>query len=183
MSNTGQNLRVNPDTGMLVDTDPAAPGVQPDGQLQYAAGDANAGKAPNVVAAADTNPDTDPTAPTELYNIDSALDIVTEQDPPNAGTLNTTGSLGVDISDVSGFDIGAQDGRTGFAALQPSGMTASRLYSINLDTGAAGDLGVIGDGQAIRGPAIAIPSDTGRKDFKLMVREKLRRDNGGASPL
>ena len=55
VSNTGQNLRLHPKTGAVVDADPKTDGMQPDGQLSYAAGDKHAAQKPNIVAAAYTN--------------------------------------------------------------------------------------------------------------------------------
>ena len=76
-SDSEQNLRVNPDTGMVAAVD---------GMLAYAAGDINFGQNPNVVGSAYTN--SRPTATTTtLYDIDSALDIVVIQNPPNEGVL------------------------------------------------------------------------------------------------
>lgn len=40
-----------------------------------------------------------------LYVIDSSLDILAIQDPPNDGVLNTVGSLGVDTNNRTAFDI------------------------------------------------------------------------------
>ena len=67
--------------------------------------DANAGRTPRVSAVAYTNPDTDPMTGTTLYDIDSALDVLTTQAPPNNGRLNTVGSLGIDVREQAGFDI------------------------------------------------------------------------------
>ncbi|MFN7727290.1 MAG: DUF4394 domain-containing protein, partial [Rubrivivax sp.] len=53
------NLRLHPDTGAAVDFDPATPGLQPDPELHYAAGDASAGRLPDVVAAGYTYNKTD----------------------------------------------------------------------------------------------------------------------------
>ena len=77
--------------------------------------------------------------------IDSNLDQVAIQAPPNAGTLNATGKLGVDATGPIGFDIysDVRDGSTervqGFAALTTS--TGSRFYEVNLFTGSADRVG------------------------------------------
>jgi hypothetical protein len=172
VSNTGQNLRINPDTGAVAAVDQA---------LKFAAGDANSGKTPRVVAAAYTNPDTDPTTGTTLYDIDAGLDVLVTQNPPNDGVLNTVGPLGVDAGDLVGFDIAPGVGLTvtrngaatpgagatagvnisnmqGFAALQPAGSNAARLYTIDLGTGKATDRGMIGRGEAVRGLAVSLDS-------------------------
>ena len=86
---------LNPVTGALAATDP---------NLAYAAGDSNAGANPNVVGSAYTNSFSG-TLTTTLYNIDSALDILVTQNPPNNGRLNTVGSLGFNTTNQVGFDI------------------------------------------------------------------------------
>lgn len=48
------NLRLHPDTGQVVDGDPATPGVQPDTPLAYARGDVHEGRQPDIVGAAYT---------------------------------------------------------------------------------------------------------------------------------
>lgn len=155
VSDADQNLRINPNTGAIVDSNLVTPGIQPDGSLAYAAGDVNAGTNPNVVASAYTN-NFDGTLSTTLYGIDSNLDVLVTQIPPNAGTLNTVGSLDVDFSNLSGFDILTKDGvNTAFAA------SGSTLYTINLNTGAATSTGTVGDGSTLKGlAAVPVPEPT-----------------------
>jgi len=145
VSDGDQNLRINVDTAETT----------VDGTLKYAPGDANASANPMVVAAGYTNSMAGATA-TALYVIDSNLDILAKQDPPNDGVLNTIGKLGVDVTDVAGFDI-APDGNKAFAALNTAGGTATDLYTIDLNTGAAMKVGPIGGGQPIRGLAAILP--------------------------
>jgi hypothetical protein len=133
VSNTGQNLRLNPNDGSLTATDgPLNPGT------------------PSAAAAAYTNNFAGATT-TTLYVIDSGTDTLNIQNPPNNGTLVSVGALGVNTTNVAGFDISPTDG-TAFAALTV-GM-ASQLYRINLTNGAATLAGNIG-GTGLR--AIAIP--------------------------
>jgi hypothetical protein len=143
-SDSEQNLRVHPDTGMVAAVD---------GMLAYAAGDINFGQNPNVVGSAYTN--SRPTATTTtLYDIDSDLDIVVIQNPPNNGTLTTVGPLGVNTTDLVGFDIASRT-NTAYASLTPVGDTFSRLYTVNLSNGTATEIGPIGGlGQVID---IAVP--------------------------
>jgi hypothetical protein len=125
VSDTEQNLRVNPNDGTLSATD--AP-------LAYGAGDANNGDNPNVVGAAYTNNFAGAGA-TTLYDIDSGQDVLAIQNPPNAGTLVTVGPLGVDTTDRVGFDISGTTG-VAYASLTTSaGVT--QLYTINLLSGTA----------------------------------------------
>jgi hypothetical protein len=138
VSDADQNLRINVQTGATII----------DGTLSFNTGDANAAANPNIVAAAYTNNFAGATT-TTLYGIDSNLDILVIQNPPNDGKLTTVGALGVDVSSEAGFDIAANSFRA-FAALTPTGGSASNLYNINLTTGVATLVGAIGGGQIIR---------------------------------
>ncbi len=141
-----QNFRINVDTGE----------VTVDGTLTYATGDANTGSDPSITAAAYTNSFAGTTA-TQLYNIDTALDTLVLQNPPNDGILETIGSLGVDFDTVGGFDIlSASNGfNMAFA------VSDSVIYTIDLSTGAATRLGQL-DGIAdnLIGLTVNILSDT-----------------------
>lgn len=141
VSEQEQNLRVNVETAEAT----------VDGTLAYADGDANAGTNPNVVAAGYTN-SVAGAQTTTLYVIDSNLDTLATQNPPNEGVLNTVGQLGVNASEIVGFDIAA-DGNRAFAAVTPQGATASELHSIDLSSGRATRVGPIGGGQTVRGLA------------------------------
>jgi hypothetical protein len=150
-----QNLRLNPDTGAVVDADPNIDGVQPDGNLAYDAADVNKDATPRLAGAAYTNSVAGATSTTN-YAIDTGLDVLVTQGSaggmpvsPNTGRLFTVGRLGVDASDAASFDITA-DGRA-FAALTRPGESTSALYAIDLATGAARSLGTLGAGQVIRG--------------------------------
>ena len=141
-SNDDQNLRLNPNNGALAATDTA---------LAFAAGDANSGTNPTLVGSAYTNSFAGATT-TTLFGIDSALDILVSQIPPNAGALNTIGSLGFNTTDQVGFDIFAF-GNQAFASLTAAG-GGSSLFSINLSTGAATQIGAIGGGLQITDIAV-----------------------------
>jgi hypothetical protein len=138
VSDSGQNLRVNPDTGAIAAVDAG---------LAYAGGDPNFATIPGVVACAYNNNDNIPETLTVLFNIDATRDILVRQDPPNAGTLNTIGALGVDITDVAGFDISGNTG-IAYAGLVVKDGSKKRLrttlFTVNLATGATTSLGRIG---------------------------------------
>ena len=151
VSDADQNMRLNPNDGTVVDFDTGAAGTQPDANLAYASGDPNAAQNPNVVGSAYNNNEAGSTA-TTLYGIDTNLDILVTQNPPNDGTLNTVGALGVDASDVLGFDI--QSGNVAFASMVVAGTT--NLYTINLTTGQATLVGATGNPN-VRGIAISPP--------------------------
>jgi hypothetical protein len=121
VSNTGQNLRINVDTGAVtVDT-----------PLAYASG----GGTPGVLGVAYTNQVGGAVANTTLYDIDTANGLLDTQAPPNNGTLNAVGSLGV--AGLTSFDI---DG-FGNAAYAASGTS---FYTVNLASGAASLVGAFG---------------------------------------
>lgn len=129
IGNDGQNLRHNINAGGV---------TLVDGALNYTAGTPAAG----VTGAAYTNNDLDPLTATTLYDIDSTMDQVVLQSPPNAGSLAATGKLTVDSTSSVGFDIfstvvnGATVKVQALASLKAAdGLT--RLYSINLPTGKA----------------------------------------------
>jgi hypothetical protein len=149
VSDTGQNLRVNVDTGITTE----------DGDLNYL-GPPPVNPALGVTAVAYTNNDADPNTATTLFDIDTSLDQVTVQAPPNAGTLNPTGKLLVDVSSPVGFDIystivssGTTVDNDAFASLTTA--SGSAFYSIDPLTGRATKVG------SFRVPVvdIAIPLD------------------------
>jgi hypothetical protein len=151
---TGLNFRVNPNNGAPVDgnlnnttTPPAL--TNTDGLINGASG---------VSGAAYTNSfgQSLTGGVTSQYVIDAGSDQLFIQNPPNAGTLTvglaiTVGGAPLDFSAVSGFDIPSNVRVTtsgtppvagsAFAALTVAG--AQRLYSIDLVTGAATDLGAL----------------------------------------
>ncbi|HRI44687.1 MAG TPA: DUF4394 domain-containing protein [Fimbriimonadaceae bacterium] len=132
-----ENRRLHPITGVSVAVD---------GNLNYVAGDPNFGRNPNIVGSAYTNNFAGATT-TTLYNIDSDLDILVTQIPPNAGGLNTVGMLGIDTTGLVGFDISGLSG-TAFASLTSPGthVVSSNLFRISLGTGGASFVGTIGNG-------------------------------------
>ena len=127
MSNTEQNLRLNPNDGTLSATDGA---LNPAG---------------NTVAVAYSN-NFPGTASTVLFSIDSAAGTLGIISSPNGGgPINTVGSLGLGtaLNENIGFDI-VDSNPFGFASITVGGQ--SRLYSVDLATGAATNLGAIGSG-------------------------------------
>lgn len=117
VSNTGQNLRVVPETGAIGFVD----------------GNLNPGT-PSVSAAAYLNNFAGTTA-TTLFDIDFETDKLFKQDPPNSGTLVQIGPLGVDVETANGFDIGGTS-NTAYAILTCKD-DGTKIYSIDLATGKA----------------------------------------------
>jgi hypothetical protein len=79
---------------------------------------------------------------------------------PNGGVITPIGSLGFTLNPTNdgGLDI-ASDTGIAYAALTSSTDNLTRLYTINLMTGAATPLGIIGAGTAeIRGLTVVLPT-------------------------
>jgi len=137
VTSANDNLRVNPNDGAL---------AMEDGDLAYAAGDENAGEDPGVTAAGYTNTTTETATATTLFVIDTDLDVLAIQDPPNEGVLNTVGGLGVDATFANGFDIVISEfsgENAAFAILEVAGNQS--LYTIDLETGRASFVSEIND--------------------------------------
>lgn len=113
VTNMGQNLRLNPETGAVAAVDGALnPGTPSISEVAYT----------NNMAGATT---------TTLFDIDVTTDKLYIQNPPNNGTLVEVGDLGVNAEGAAGFDI--TDNNLAYTALRVG--TRSRLYVVNLTTG------------------------------------------------
>ena len=152
VSDTGQNLRHNVNAGGVTIVDDP---------LDYPASVNGVGPAATfVTGSAYTNNDLSPDTATTLYALDSALDQIALQSPPNDGTLAATGKLTVDAGPAVGFDIystirsGVTVGVQGLASLQTVA-GANNLYSISLPTGKASARGSFPSQYKVIG--IAIP--------------------------
>ncbi|AQG82164.1 DUF4394 domain-containing protein [Spirosoma montaniterrae] len=137
VTNSGQNLRLNPNDGTVTAVD----------------GNLNPGS-PNVTAAAYTNNFAGTTS-TVLFDIDTRTEnaMLMRQDPPNAGGLVAVGSLGIPIEGGNGFDIGGTS-NSAYALLRSGGTT--RIYSINLTTGQASNGIALPGNPTVRGFALGL---------------------------
>ena len=147
VSNLDSNLRLNPTNGAIAGTDST---------LAYAVGDPNDGTDPQVTHIAYTNGAG--AISTTLYGIDVGLDSLVRIGSaggtpvsPNSGQLTTIGPLGLDATSSGGFDVDPGTGLA-WAALRVAG--TSRLYSIDLATGAATLIGAIGSAGDFDGLAV-----------------------------
>jgi hypothetical protein len=143
ISNTGQNLRHDVVGGVTTE----------DGDLNYLA--PAVPPALGLTGAAYTNNDLDADTGTTLFDIDTMMNQVVIQSPPNAGTLVPTGKLfdasqpTVDGGSPVGFDIytevnaGRAFGNHAFASLVVGGVTS--FYRMNLLTGEASLIGLFND--------------------------------------
>jgi hypothetical protein len=164
------NYRLNPNNGAIVDFDPNTAGVQPDGNLNYAAGDAGAGQNPTVGTAAYLNSFVGSTT-TRLYTLDHALGFVSLQDPPNNGTLTGSRQLvgvngvgvGGAIGPINDLDV-YYNGTTNvpyLAAAASASPNISRLYTLDelgvaIATQTATDQGQIGLGISVRDISVTL---------------------------
>jgi hypothetical protein len=135
VSDSGNNIRINPDTGAVAAFDSGINGATNSlDEIAYT----------NNFAG---------TTSTSLYGIDSATDSLYQITDANNGTTVLTGPLGVAADSRVGFDVSYDDGNA-YASLTVSGV--SKLYTINLTTGAATAIGTIGAGT----PLIGLSSET-----------------------
>ncbi|HVY63597.1 MAG TPA: DUF4394 domain-containing protein [Gammaproteobacteria bacterium] len=130
VSDAGQDLRINVDTGVTTT----------DGNL-------NPG-APAVFAAGYTSSYSPTPAATKLFDLDLATMSLQQQNPPNDGTLVPIGPLdptaALMFTNIGEFDIAGGDDGLSLAALQPVGAAQSSLYRVSLKTGAVTALGTLG---------------------------------------
>ncbi|MBC6605491.1 DUF4394 domain-containing protein [Hymenobacter sp. BT188] len=150
VSTSNKNYRLNPTNGEKTD----------DADLNPAGG--------VISSAAYTNsgPGTAP-ATTILYNYNAANNQLVRQDAPNTGTFATVGSSGITVNAAQGvdfdiyFDPSAPAATQNKAFLVASTGTGSlvnsdRLYTVNLSTGAATEVEVVGAGMPITGVSALI---------------------------
>jgi hypothetical protein len=135
VSNTAQNLRLHPETNALVAMD------------GYLKGYTDV----KVAAAAYTNNFAGATT-TQLYDIDPDVDKLFLQMPPNDGVLKEVGPLGMNISDIGGFDI-ASGSNFAIASVLYNGIW--ELVEVNLSSGSLIKIGNLPSGKII---GIAIPT-------------------------
>ena len=116
VSNTGQNLRLNPNDGAVVAVDMnLSPGMPMIGAAAYT--DNFAG-----------------TTSTSLFVIDHNTDKLYFQNPPNDGILVERGSLGIDITSSNGFDIGSRSQK---AYLLATVGNETKIFTVSTTTGSA----------------------------------------------
>ena len=157
----GWNLRLHPDTGAVVDSDPNTPGLQLDGRLAYDTSDINAGKPARVVAAGYSYNKLNAKITTN-YALDGAMGLLLHQGTkegvapmvsPNTGRLFTVGDLGIGPFAHATFDI-SDIAPTAYAGVRAAGAKATRWHRVDLTTGRATFIGTVGGGEPLVGAAI-----------------------------
>ena len=133
VTNTGQNLRLNPETGAVAATD---------GSIATTS---------SITGVAYTNSKSGATS-TILYDIDMTSGKLFKQDPPNNGTLVEVGNLGFMFTGQAAFDINPDNS---VALLSATTGDKNNLYTVNLATGKADKIGKLAE----KIIDLAIPTD------------------------
>lgn len=121
VTNAGQNLRLNPETGTVAAEDKMLnPGT------------------PSLIGAAYTNSFAGASS-TTLFDIDLSTQKLVKQSPPNDGVLVEVGSLGVTATGEGGFDI-SPDNKVALASLTVGDKNG--LYTVDTATGKVTKLGI-----------------------------------------
>lgn len=169
VSDAGENLRLNQTSGAVVDGDATTDGTQGDTALS--------GDATVPVAAAYTNsyPLQFRTAlaatSSTLFVIDPSTDMLARQGAapgttgacpadvgnPNCGVTTNIGATGIDFGSDTSFDIigGSTAGSTNYVNAVAYAVSGNNLYRVNLVTGAATLVGLIG-GTAITASTVQL---------------------------
>lgn len=140
VSNTGQNLRLHPDTGLVAAVD---------ARLNRPGSDRLV-----IVGAAYTNSVPGATS-TTLYTIDAETRALQTQVPPNDGTQNRVGMTNIDMSELAGFDISPTTG-IAYIATRVRGSNASALYQVSLTNADTTLIGVFDRADQVSGLALPI---------------------------
>ncbi len=139
VSDNGQNLRINVDTGMVITDAPLS----------------RAG----VTGAAYTNAFAT-ACRSQAYYIDTSTDELLTSSDASGGLLTVVGPLGVDATAAGDLEIATDaNGNTGYAVLVVGGAATS--YQVNLQTGTAATAGPVTNldsGELLRDSAIAPPA-------------------------
>lgn len=164
INSLGQNFRINPNTGTVVDGDlggvVAVTGTNMDGALN---GGAIAAQGTAYVNNAANNGGI-----TTQYTVDENSDRLFIQNPPNAGMLSAPLTLSPRVNTILGFDIApgvtttagnaAVTSGSGFLLLRRGAATPESLASVNLVTGAISNITAITGGATARGLAVQNPA-------------------------
>lgn len=165
INSLGQNFRMNPNTGAVVDGDlggasgPVA-GTNMDGALNGGATAAHGTAYVNNVA--------NNGGITTQYTVNENPGTLFIQSPPNAGTLSAPLALSPAINTILGFDIApgvttllintAVTSGTGYLLLRSSAVSPESLATVNLVTGAVSNITTIAGGTGARGLAVQNPA-------------------------
>jgi hypothetical protein len=157
VNSAGQNFRMNPNNGAFVDGNAGVAGVNRDGSVN--------GATTAVQETAYTNSAPGVTVTTQ-YAVDSTIDAVCIQNPPNNGTQTMCQTFSMPVDAVVGFDIAPQvtvatsnapATGSGVAVLRLGGAVTESLVTIDLTSGTVGTPVQLGSG-GIQGLALHSPA-------------------------
>ncbi|MBN9483325.1 MAG: hypothetical protein BGO70_12660 [Bacteroidetes bacterium 43-93] len=161
----GKNYNINPVNGAIVSTD---------ADLSFGLADVNHLATPSIGAIAYTNSYVG-AGTTALYSYDMALNVLAAIDSPATGVLHTIGNTGLMVNTVThsiDMDVYVDPvtlNSTAYLAANTNADLNDNLYSIDLNTGIATSLGLIGGGLDVKNIAItinrALPAVTGKMIF------------------
>lgn len=157
VNSAGQNFRMNPNSGAFVDGNAGVAGINMDGAIN--------GATTTAQETAYTNSAPSSTVTTQ-YAIDSAIDAICIQNPPNNGTQTMCQPLTAPVDAVLGFDIApavtvatsnVPAMGSGVAVVRLGGAASESLASIDLANGMVGTPVPLGSG-GISGLALHAPA-------------------------
>lgn len=158
----GDNLRLDPDSGQVIDVDATSEGLQLDADLAYAQREFWTGQQPRVAAAAFSN-SRPGSRQTTIFAIDRVSGALVTQGSheraftriaPETGLLHVVGRLGIALGEGAvSFDVSTAN----IALLCVTTSGRSALYEVDLRTGRASPLGRMGVDVAVTAMAIAPP--------------------------
>lgn len=155
ITNTGENLTINPTFASLIRTDPA---------VAFRSGDVNQNAPARVTGLAYSN-NILFGGSTVLFGIDSGRNVLVRvgTSSPSDGQLSTIGHLGRRVGSRIGFDIVTLSDGTdvAYAALQRPRQPFSGFYTINLTTGAATLIGTVGNRRLLTDLAVDLRNTAG----------------------
>jgi hypothetical protein len=146
ISSLGEALRLDADTGAVIDARPFVRGIQIDGPLAYDAGDTNAAVTPSVVTIAHDNNYVGAAGST-LFGIDPVTQAVVEFSGAGTDRLTTGTSLSA-IADIASLDIFSKaGGDVAYLAVRSPNQRPVTLFRFNLQSGTTLRLGDIASGR------------------------------------
>jgi hypothetical protein len=151
VSDRGEVLRLNADTGDVVDARPFVRGVQIDAPLHYAAPDATVADVPTVA-----HPNNFAgAAGSTLYGFDRTTQNLVTVSGSGSGVLTSAGALNLGVSDIASLDIlSTADGDMAFLAVRQSDRPV-RVYTVDLETGGrTGGNGIASGSKPVRDIAL-----------------------------
>lgn len=167
ISSLGENFRMNPNTGTVVDgnlggADGSVTGTNMDGSLKVGATSTPA------QGTAYTNNVANNSAITTQYTLDETTDSLYIQNPPNMGALSLGKVLSPTVASILGFDIApgvnASASSTpvtsgsGFALVKTGASSAESLATVDLVTGVLSNITAITGGTGAIGLAVQQPA-------------------------